>query len=132
MKAVRFARLLALAIPVAGCSSTSTSSPKPPVIDNLQLPASVTGSANVYTIQGTISFHDDDDQVTTLHVKIPNTNIDNKDAVTPASTGTNVALKLVLTTASPVSPGTVIEIDISLIDQAGAESAVLQEHVTLN
>ena len=57
-----------LAALLAGCSVK----PTPPVIDRVDLPASVTlGADNTYTVAITVGYHDDDDSPAVLRLAIP-------------------------------------------------------------
>jgi hypothetical protein len=119
---------LALAAALPACGGG-----KPPIIDNLNMPSTVTLNAtdNQFDVTGTISFHDDDDKVTTMRIIVPSAG----DArfefpVTPAPVQmvTDGPIRVSFVGSTPKGP---IEYDVSLIDESSAVSDVKRETVTL-
>jgi ABC-type glycerol-3-phosphate transport system substrate-binding protein len=102
-----------------------------PVIDSVSLPTTFTVSGDQYTVQGTISFHDDGAQVTQLREQIPAYGVDTKITVPGVEGAGNAQVTLGFQTTSPVASGTVIELDVSILDANGSESNVEAQQITV-
>jgi hypothetical protein len=119
-----------LLIPFAlvACSSSSTKSGSPPVIDSITMPGTaMVGSDGYYTLAGSITFHDADDAVTKLKIVVPSAGNATFEYDVPGGQ-TSYALIVKVSGAAPKGP---IEYDVSLIDAGGAESAASKQTVTL-
>lgn len=123
----------AFAVLAAACSSGGggSSSPNGPVIDDISLPSTFTVSGNSYTVQGTMTYQDDTGTVTQLHEKIPSLSLDSTIPIQGVQGSTSATLELGFTAASPVASGTVVEIDVSVIDDNNVESNVEVEQITV-
>lgn len=132
---MRLVLVSAFALFVAGCSSSGGSSSAPankaPIVDDLQMPQAVAADATGnFVIVAPISYHDEDGTVDWVRMVVPllpATNREQKIATNKTKSGTG---KLQLT-LSGVPKGTAVEIDVSVLDNAGLESAVLKTNVTL-
>ena len=109
------------------CSS-STPANKAPVVDFVDMPATAMGTGGNYVIQGTITFHDDDDTVNQLRLEA-----DGAQSAPPSTFPQPVMMgkaPLALTFTG-VTPGLVLNYRISVIDSRGLESAKTMRSVTL-
>lgn len=134
MRFSTFASFIALALAAvsAGCSSSSSGPAGAPVIDSLDVPSSFTVNGTEYSVSGTLTFHDDTGTVTQLHEKIPAYNLDNTSVISGASAGQTTATVLLgFTDSAAVASGTVVEIDVSVLDDNNVESNVEVEQVTV-
>jgi hypothetical protein len=122
-----------LAAGAVACSGTSGGggTASGPVIDSVSLPTTFTVSGDQYTVQGTISFHDDSAQVTQLREQIPTYGVDTKITVPGVEGAGNAQVTLGFQATASVASGTVIELDVSLLDANGAESNVEAEQITV-
>jgi hypothetical protein len=126
---------LSLSLPVAACSSSSSGgkgSGSGPVIDSVDVPTTFTVTGLQYEVQGTLTFHDDGATVTQLHEAIPVYSIDSKINVTGSAQGqTSAQILLGFQATAAVASGTVVEIDVSVIDDNNVESNVEKEQITV-
>lgn len=134
---------VAFALSSAACSSGGSSSSNAPVIDTLSVPSTFdvvpcgdggTGlsgcsSGVEYVVQGTLAFHDDGAEVTQIHLKVPAYGLDQTQDMTGAATQASAQVVIGFVASTPIASGTVVEMDVSVIDAAGAESNVEVEHV---
>jgi hypothetical protein len=127
--AVRLALPLALSAVACSGPASSSSSSEAPVIDNLQVPSTFTVSGTQYSVQGTITFHDNSADITTLHERIPAYSLDSTVAITGATEQGTAQIILGFVATSAVASGTQVEIDVSLIDANGKESNVETEMI---
>ncbi len=122
----RFVAPLAVAtlFALAGCGSSSSSNNKPPVIDALDMPATVTGTGGNYSIVGNITFHDDDGTVDAVHVKFSQGGFE--QTIDTAQNGAphpkQATAKLTLS-AQGAPAGTKLDYDVWVVDSSGDESA---------
>lgn len=133
MRRVTFLSLV-LAAGAVACSGTSGGgggTGSGPVIDSVSLPTTFTVSGDQYTVQGTISFHDDGAQVTQLREQIPTYGVDTKISVPGVEGAGNAQVTLGFQATAAVASGTVIELDVSILDANGAESNVEAEQITV-
>ncbi|HEY1691449.1 MAG TPA: hypothetical protein VGG39_04785 [Polyangiaceae bacterium] len=132
MRRVTFLSVVVAAGAIA-CSSTSDGggTGTGPVIDSVSLPTTFTVSGDQYTVQGTISFHDDGAQVTQLREQIPTYGVDTKITVPGVQGAGNAQVTLGFQATAPVASGTVIELDVSVLDANGAESNVEAQQITV-
>jgi hypothetical protein len=107
-------RLLPLLVLVAGCAGGA------PIIDDLQMPqASTVGTDGYYSVEGLLSFHDDDGVVNKIRILIPAVNQTYEfDAAGGLQRGT---LPLVVKFSS-LSPRGPMAYDVSLVNAAGTAS----------
>jgi hypothetical protein len=123
-----FVALLASAACACGSSSSKSGSP---VIDSLTLPSQFTVSGTTYTVQGSLVFHDDGAEVTAMHERIPSYQLDSQVTMTPAQAQGTAQVELGFQMQTAVPSGTKVEIDVSLIDSTGAESAAQAQTITV-
>lgn len=103
----------------------------PPVIDALQIPEQAVPSGAYYVIQGTIGFHDDDDTVHEVHVRVP---VIGKLVVIPAGDEAKVEndpITLQLSADVPLGGRGETELDFSVVDSRGRESTPVKATVVL-
>jgi hypothetical protein len=133
MRAVRTTHLLSFValLAVTACSSGSSSKSGAPTIDSLTLPTQFSVSGTTYSVQGPLTFHDDGAQVTSMHERIPTYQLDSTVALNPAQAQGTVTVELGFKAQQTIPSGTKVEIDVSLIDSTGAESAVQAQTVTV-
>jgi hypothetical protein len=120
--------LLAIA---AGACSSSSSGPDAPVIDNLTMPDTATvgtfqGQA-AYDLKGTISFHDDSENVTSFLVHIDGAP-DNPTGIPATKSETGLAVELGIGATAPKGP---LNYTVTLYGASGKASTPLQKTVTL-
>ncbi len=120
-----------LLLSAAACSSGSSSKGGAPVIDSLQVPSQFSVSGNAYEVQGTLTFHDDTGQVDAMRERIPSYQLDSTVTLSPAQSQGTVQLTLGFQAQTAVPSGTQVEIDVTLVDSTGAESAVQTQTVTV-
>jgi hypothetical protein len=103
--------------------------PQPPEFRGVQVPSTATLAADgFYHVTGVIGFHDLDDAVATLSIRVPFVGR-TYDLATPTNDGLgSMTIELKLASTSPKGP---VEIDLTLIDDSGLASAPLTEMVTL-
>ncbi len=120
-------RLLAILCLAAGCTA---STPKPPVLDDLQMPQSATvGASGFYEVSGLLSFHDDDDYVAKIRIRVPLVATTYEYDAPPFQFKGTFALTIKFASTSPKGP---VEYDVSLVDTAGLESVPVKRTVNLN
>jgi hypothetical protein len=128
---MRAAPGLALVVACAACSSSSSSSSGslPPVIDSVDAADTVkAGEALQVTVKG----HDEDDNVVTLKVHlVANVATQDPPAQSLPSPSKQVGVVLALVFSAGAPSGTAVEYDVTLIDQAGHESAPFKKNVTI-
>ena len=124
---------LVLAATALACSSSSGggSSSGGPTIDSISLPSTFTVTGTQYVVQGTITFHDNSAAVTGLREKIPAYGVDDTITVPGVQGNGNAQVTLGFQATAAVASGTVVEIDVSLVDANGAESNVEPEQITV-
>jgi hypothetical protein len=115
----------------AACSSGSSSKGGAPTIDSLTLPPQFSVSGTTYSVQGPLTFHDDGAQVTEMHERIPTYQLDSTVALNPAQAQGTVTVELGFQAQQTIPSGTKVEIDVSLIDSTGVESAVQAQTITV-
>ena len=123
---MRLASALLLALSALGCAAQ----PSPPVIESVDLPATVAAdpATGEYPVVLKIAFHDADDPVTTLRVALPSIGMNYDDPLTPPSLSAAVQLTLRFPSRTPKGAQ---EIDVSLVDKSNLESTLAKETVTL-
>lgn len=109
----------------SGCSSSSDDSNKPPVIDALDMPATATGTSNGdYQVTGSITFHDDDGTVDSVHVKFSQGGFEQTiDTASGSAPHPKQAQAKLTVTAQGAPLGTKLDYDVWVVDSSGAESA---------
>jgi hypothetical protein len=106
------------------------------VIDTVDAPATASvGAGGNYTISGTVKFHDaEKDQVAKLRIKIPSAGAagETTSDLPQAAAGQlpAVAVQFSLTLGGTVPKG-LLEYDLSLTDDRGAEGATVKKEITL-
>src|SRR5258706_10797615 len=103
--------------------------PKGPVIDDLQLPASaVEGKAGLYVIDGSISFHAEDDAavVSRLIIRVPST-----ESELTFGTGDQKRAVAAPLTLQILGPKQTLECLISVADSKGIESNSINVKIDL-
>jgi hypothetical protein len=109
-----------------GCGSTR---PAPPVIDSLTMPATATlGASGTYDLTGTLHFHDDDDGVATLRVRLPALALSYDTMLAVHFQRGDLPIALHFSASTPKGD---LEYQVNLIDLSGLESVPRTEHVTL-
>jgi hypothetical protein len=122
-------RLAALveALVLVGCSSVPTPAVVPPVIDMVDAPATATLDATGHaTVTSTVKFHDDDDNVTAMILRLPKSNLESRGDISPSRSGA--------TTVNSIFSGTkglVVDYELIAVDEAGHRSAPVARTVTL-
>lgn len=117
------------AVVLCACSSDSSDTNNPPVIDSVDAPASVTAADGAFTVPITILAHDDDkDAIKAIHYKIPAGEIDQTEQLKETSSDA-AGVKLTLMVADS-APRQTYEYSVSVIDARGAESAAVTKTVT--
>lgn len=116
---------------VAACSSGSSSKGGSPTIDSLTLPSQFSVSGTTYSVQGPLTFHDSGGEVTGMHERIPTYQLDSTVALNPAQAQGTITVELGFQAQQAIPSGTQVEIDVSLIDSTGAESAVKSQTITV-
>lgn len=122
------AYVVALACTCLLACSSSTPANKAPVIDVVDMPATATGTNGNYVIQGSITFHDDDDTVNQLRLEADGAQSAPPSTFPQPATMGKAPLALTFTGATP---GLVLNYRISVIDSRGLESAKTMKTVTL-
>lgn len=102
---------------------------KVPVIDELSLPESVTLDADgTYHVNGTISFHDDDDTVSRVRVKIASIGAAGDYPATGGKTATKAPLALKIVGTAPKGA---LQLTVWILDVEGNISDPKNPTVTL-
>lgn len=135
---ISFPALLVLGL--AACSSSSSSPPAGPVIDDFQISDTATvGTSTLngqqvtgYDMKGTISFHDDSVAVSgfLIHLDVPGvaTQDEELDLAQPVKQLTNQPFEFVLDQSAPKGK---ITVSVKLKDTSGAYSSPASHDVTL-
>ncbi len=119
--------LAVTALVVAGCSSSSSTANKPPVLDSLDVPDTVTKSTrpdappNTWDIVGTISAHDPDGVVTKARIYAAPAAPFDYDLEGPDVKPSFSKVPFVIGFTDP-KPGATIAYEVSVFDNEGAES----------
>ena len=130
--AVSFAPFALLLVACGSSSSGGGGSSSQPVIDSIDVPGTFSVSGTTYSVTGTLTYHDDGASVTQLHEKIPAYSLDSKITISGASGGAATAtVELGFQAASALASGTVVEIDVSVLDDNNVESNVEVEQITV-
>jgi hypothetical protein len=120
--------LLTLGACSSSSSGSSTPSGPPPVIDSLDVPATATQTNGMYTVQGTIKFHDDTDIVNAIHISVPATKTDLHQSI-PNAQKNEIGAVLLLEFAG--APKGDLTFQVSVLDSSGRESAATTKTITL-
>ena len=133
MRSMETATWMALVtLGIFGTSACSSSSPgptnKPPVIDNLDMPATAAGAAGSYSVKGVLAFHDDDGTVTKVRVHVPPSA--DKDLDVPSLQRYDGDVEVTLQGPGVIS-GASISYEISVVDNLGTESGKVRRSVTI-
>jgi hypothetical protein len=117
-------------------SSGNTAAPQtdPPVIDALNMPASVSESGAVYVIQGSITYHDDNDVVVSGSVFIPVIGKTIPVTIDPAyqtTAGYGVPFGFQVSDDVPLGGAGQTSYTVTLTNKSGATSAPTQESIVL-
>ena len=122
---------IAFALSVVACSSGGSGPSSQPVIDTLSVPTSFTVSGTAYTVQGTITYHDDSATVTQLHEVIPTFGLDTTTTIQGAQGSGTAQIELGFQATQAIPSGTQVEIDVSVLDDNNVESNVEVEQITV-
>ncbi len=118
-------KMLIVMVALAGCGGVGAA----PVIDDLQMPAAATVSADGYfDVDGTISFHDDGGVVSKIRIFIPAVQQTYEFAADAGLSRATVALQVKF---APITPKGIVEYDVSLVDAGGMSSEARKQMVTL-
>jgi hypothetical protein len=116
----------ALCVLLAACE---VSSGKLPVIDELVMPDSVTIDADgTYHVDGTISYHDEDDTVSRVRVEIPAIRASAQYPASGTSSATRASLAIRIVGTAPKGATT---INVNVLDREGNASDTKVVTVTL-
>ena len=130
MHFARIASLVGFAFAISACSSSS-SGPAAPVIDSFDMPDTATvGTFNgqaAYDLKGTISFHDDSEDVTSFLIHIDGSP-DQPTGVPATKSETNLAVELGIGSNAPKGP---LNYTLTLYGASGKASLPTQKTVTL-
>ncbi|MEO8799166.1 MAG: hypothetical protein ABI551_14855 [Polyangiaceae bacterium] len=142
MVVARIACLAVVGLALSACSSSSSSAKVGPVIDDFTMADTATvgtvtiNNADVtgYDIKGTISFHDNEQNVTKyiVHLDIPGATTTDQSFDLPLSAQTkqasNVGFQFVLDQNAPKGP---VDVTVTLVDAVGAKSDPEKKSTTL-
>jgi hypothetical protein len=96
----------------------------PPVIDSLDMEASASAVNDVYTVIGSITYHDDDDVVVTVEVTVPVIGKTLTIPVTdPSSEGAGEPFEFNLSADPPLGGAGPTNYSVVLVNKSGAVSA---------
>jgi hypothetical protein len=122
-------RILAAVAVVLGLAGCAANAPRPPVIDDVQMPATATiGASGNYEVQGLLSFHDDDNAVVKLRIFVP---LVSQTFEYNASTALDRGTMALAVQFAPQTPKGPVDYEVSLVDSSGLESASRKLSVTL-
>jgi hypothetical protein len=117
-----------------GTGNTAAPQTAPPVIDALDMPPSVSESGAFYVIQGSITYHDDDDVVVSASVHIPVIGKTIPVAIDPAyqtSAEYGIPFAFQVSDDVPLGGAGPTSYSVTLINKSGAQSQPFQETIDL-
>jgi len=121
-------RGLAALLVLVGCSSPSPPATIPPVLDTLDVPTTATLDATGHAkLTGTVTFHDDDDNVVAMVLRLTKDGTESTGTIVPAYRWG----KTTLNANFSGKPGMTVDYEVMVVDEAGHRSAPVARTLSL-